>query len=162
MHPSCRTLGPKRMNTKSAPSCVARTSMRSSLSEGTIVLSPPLGRKSQFARAVRALPAGAPLALCSERAIPSRARSVPLVKQGIQNRACVHAPSFWQKNGSPAALREVSRSCVCRSTSTTALRQRVSKAAPLHRSWCRQPRPNPSVEGTAKRLRLSSTPHLER
>ena len=162
MHPSCQTLGPKSVNTKSATSYVEKTSPRGSLSEGTLVLSPPLGLKSRSARAVRALPAGAPLALCSERTIPARVRSVPLAKQGIQNRASVCAPSFWQKKVPPAALRERSRSCICRSTSIAAVRKRVSQSVPLQRSWCRPPRPNPAVEGTVKRLRLLSAPHLAR
>ena len=162
VHPSCQTLGPKSVNTKSAPSCAMKVSMRSSLSEGTLVLSPPLGLKSRPARAVRAPPAGAPRAPCRERAIPSLSRSVPLVKKRIQNRAFVHAPCCWQKKVPPAALREVSHSCTCRRMSTTAIRQLVSQSVPLQRSWWRQPRPNPSVEGTAKRLRLLSAPHLQR
>jgi hypothetical protein len=162
VHPSCQTLGPKSVNTKPATSYVEKASPRGSLSEGTLVLSPPLGLKSRSARAVRASPAGAPLALCSERPNPSRARSVPLVKQGIQNRASVCAPSFWQEKVPPAALRERSRSCIFRSTSTAAVRKHVSQSVPLQRSWWRQPRPNPSVEGTAKRLRLLSAPHLQR
>ena len=153
---------PTSMNTTSTPSHSARTSVRRSFHAGNRVPSEPLSLRSRFARAVRALPAGAPLALCSERASPSRARSVPLPKQSIQNRVFVRAPSFGQENVPSAAVREVSRSCFCRSTSTAAVRSRVSQAAPLHRSWCRPPRPNPSVEGTVKRLRLLSAPHLER
>ena len=153
---------PTSMNTTSASSCSARTSLRRSFHAWNRVPSEPLSLRSRFAQAILALPVGAPIALCSERAIPSRARSVPLVKQSIQTRVFVQAPSFGQEKVPSAALREVSRSCICRSTSTAAVRSRVSQAAPLHRSWCRPPRPNPSVEGMAKRLRLLSTPHLER
>ena len=155
VRPSC-------MNTNSAPSYATRTSLRSSFSVATRVLSPPLGLESRFARAVRDSPASAPPALCRERANPSRPWSGPLVQQSIQNRAFVHPQCFMQEKIPPAVLRKVSRSCTRRGPSTAAVRHAVSQAVPLQRSWCRQPRPNPSVEGTAKRLRLLSAPHLER
>ena len=150
------------MNSTAAPCYALRASSRSSFRVGTRVLYPSPGLKSRFARAVRPLAAGAPPALCSARAIPSRARSVPLVKQSIQNRAFIQALCCMQEKTQPSVLREVSRSCSRRCPSTAAVRHAVSQAVPLQRSWCRQPRPNPSVEGMAKRLRLLSTPHLER
>ena len=162
MHPSCQTLGPKSMNAKSARSYGTRTSLRSSFPVGTQVLSPPPGLESRFARAVRASPASAPPALCRERAIPSRARWVTLVRQSIQSRAFAQALCFMQEKNRSALSRELPLSCTHRRPPTVALRHAVSQAVPLQRSWCRPPRPNPSVEGTAKRLRLLSAPHLER
>ena len=150
------------MNTTSPPSHSARTSLRRSFHAGNRMPSEPLSLKSRPARAARPSAIGAPLALCRQRATLSHSRVVLLVKQGIRNRAFVHAPSFGQEKVASAALREVPRSCICRSTSTAALGHRVSQAVLLQRSWCRPPRPNPSVEGTAKRLRLLSAPHLER
>ena len=150
------------MNTTSAPSRTAGTSLRCRSHAGGCVLSPPSGRESRFARAARPSAVGAPPALCRERAIPFRSQSVQQVKQGIQNRAFVQAPSCWQEKIPPAALHELSRSCTRRCSSSSAIRPLVSEKVAAHRSWWRQPRPNPSVEGMAKRLRLLPTPHLER
>ena len=155
VRPSC-------MNTNSALSYAARASFQSSSPIGTLVPSPPLGLRSRFARAVRASPAGAPPALCRERANPSRPWAGPLVQQSIQNRAFVHALCFVQEKVPSSVLHKVPRSCTRRCPSTAAVRHAVSKAVALQRPRCRQPRPNPSVEGTAKRLRLLSAPHLER
>ena len=162
MHPSCQTLGPKSMNTKSAPSYATRVSMRSSPSEGTLVLSPSLGLKSRSARAVRALPAGAPLALCRERAIPSRSRPVLLVKQSIRNRAFVHLRCFMQEKVPSLASHKLSRLGTQCCLSTSSVIQLVSKRVAAQRSWWRQPRPNPFIEGMPKRLRLLCTPHVKR
>ena len=153
---------PSRMNSTAAPCYAARASVRHGFPVGTLVLSPPLGLKSRFARAVRASPASAPPALCRERANPSRPWSGPLVQQSIQNRTFAQPQCFMQEKMPSAVLCKVSRSCIRRGPSTAAVRHAVSQAVPLQRSWCRQPRPNPSVEGTAKRLRLLSAPHLER
>ena len=150
------------MNSTAASCYAARASLRSSFHVGTVVVSPPLGLKSRFARAVRASPASARPALCRERAIPSRSWSSPLVQQGIQNRAFVQPQCFMQEKPPPAICRNLSRSCNPRCPSTAAVRHAVSQAVLLQRSWCRPPWPNPSVEGTAKRLRLLSAPHLER
>jgi hypothetical protein len=155
VRPSC-------MNTTSAPGPTAGTSLRCRFHAGGCLLSPPLSRESRFAQAARPSAVGAPPALCSERASPFRSRSVPLVMQGIQNRAFVQTPGFWQEKIPPAVLHKVSRSCTRRCSSSSAVRPLVSKKGAAHRSWWRQPRPNPSVEGMAKRLRLLSTPHLER
>ncbi len=162
MHPSCQTLGPKSMNTWSAPSYATKASMRSSLSEGTLVLSPPLGLRPRSARAVRALPTGAPPALCRERAIPPRSRSVLLVKQSIQNRAFVHLRCFMQEKVSSLALHELPRLGTHCCPSTSAVRQLVSKRVAAQRLRWRQPRPNPFIEGMPKRLRLLCTPHVKR
>ena len=153
---------PSYMNSTAAPCCAARTSLRNAFHVGTLVLSPPLGRKSRSARAVRPSAAGAPPALCRERAIPSPARSVPLATQSLQNRAFAQTRCSMQEKVPSSNFREVSRSCTRRCPSTAAVRHAVSQAVPLQRSWCRQPRPNPSVEGMAKRLRLLSAAYLKR
>ena len=150
------------MNSMAATCYAERAWFRSSFHVGTVVLSRSLGSESRSARAVRPLAAGALPALCGERAIPSRSQSVPLVKQSIQNRAFVQPQCFVQEKMQSAALHNMSRSCARRGQSTAAVRHAVSKAVSLQRSWCRPPRPNPSVEGMAKRLRLLPTPHLER
>ena len=160
--PLMSNVRPSYMNSTAASCYAARASLRSSFHVATRVLHPPLGLVSRSARAVRSLAAGAPLALCCKRANPSLARSVPLVKRGNKNRAFARALCFMQEKMPPTVLRKVSRSCSRRCPSTGAVRHAVSQAVPLQRSWCRQPRPNPSVEGMAKRLRLLSTPHLER
>ena len=153
---------PASVNTNSAPSYATRTTFRSSFSVGTHVLSPPPGLKSRFVRAVRASPASAPPALCRERTIHSRSRSVPLVKKNTQNRAFVQASCCMQEKVPSLALCELSRLGTHCCPSTPSVRQLVSKRVAALRPWWRHPRPNPSVEGTAKRLRLLSAPHLER
>ena len=153
---------PSHMNSTAAPFYAARASVRSCFPVGTRVPYPPLGLGSRSAGAVRPLAAGAPPALCSERAIPSRVRSVSLATKSTQNRAFVRPQCFMQEKIPSAVLRRLSRSCTCRSPSTAAVRHVVSQAVAPQRSWCRPPWPNPSVEGTAKRLRLLSTPHLKR
>ena len=153
---------PSYMNSIAASCYAARASLRSSCPVGTRVPSPPLGLKSRFARAVRASPAGAPLALCRERAIPPRAQAAPLVKQSIQNRPFVQPQCFMQEKVPSLVPRELSRLGTRCCPSTPSVRQPVSKRMAAQRSWWRQPRPNPSVEGTHKRLRLLRPPHLER
>ena len=153
---------PTSVNANSAPSYATLTSFRSSSSVGTRVLSPPLGFKSRFTLAVRPPAAGAPPALCRERAIPSRARAAPLAKQSIQNRAFVYLRCFMQEKVPSLVPRELSRSGTRCFPSKPLVRQLVSKRVAAQRSWWRQPRPNPSVEGTHKRLRLLRPPHLER
>jgi hypothetical protein len=150
------------MNTVSALSYATRVSMRSSLSERALVLSPPLDLKSRLARAVRALPAGAPLALCRERTTPSCSKSVSLMKQSIQIRAFVHLRCFMQAKISSLVPHELPRIGTRCCASTSAAIQLVSKRVVVRRSRWRQPRPNPSIEGMPKRLRLSVTPHVTR
>jgi hypothetical protein len=162
VYPSCQTLGPKSVNTKSARSYATRVSTRSSLSEGSLVLSPPRGLESRLARAVRALPANAPPELCRERATPSCSKSVPLVKQSIQKRAFVHLRCFMQEkvpSSLPHALPRLGTHCC---PPTSAVRKLVSKRVVVQRSRWRQPRPNPFIEGMPKRLRLLCTPHVKR
>ena len=153
---------PTSVNTGSTPSNATKASFRGSSFVGARVLSPPLGLKSRFVPAVRASPASAPPALCRERAIPSRSRSVLLVKQSIQNRAFVQLRCFMQEKMPSVALRTVSRPGTCRCSSTAAGIQLVSRRVATQRSWWRQPRPNPFIEGTHKRLRLLRPPHVKR
>ena len=160
--PVISNVRPTSVNANSASSHATRASFHNSLPVGTRVLSPPLSLKSRFARAVRPLAAGAPPELCQERETPSRSWSGPLVLQSIQNRAFVHAQRCMQEKVVTFVFHETSRSCAHRGSPTLAETPAVSKRAAAQRSWCRQPRPNPSVEGMAKRLRLLSTPHLER
>ena len=153
---------PSSMNSTAASCYATQASTRSGFHVGTRVLSPPLGLKSRFARAVRPRAAGAPPALCSARANPSRLHPGPLVRQSIPNGAFGQPQCFIQEKVQSAVLHKVSRSCTRRYPSTAAVRHAVSNAVSRQSSWCRPPRPNPSVEGTAKRLRLLSAPHLER
>ena len=160
--PLMSNVRPTSVNTNSAPSYARQTSLRSSFPVGTRVLSPPLGLKSRSARAARPSAAGAPPALCRERAIPFLARSAPLVKQSIQNRAFVQLQHGMQEKVSSLVPHQLSRSCTRCCPSTSSVIQLVSKRVAAQRSRWRQPRPNPSVEGTVKRLRLLSAPHLKR
>ena len=150
------------MKTASALSYATRVSMRSSLSEGTLVLSPPLGLKSRSARAVRALPAGAPPALRRQRAALSCSKSVPLVKQRVQIRAFGHLRCFMQEKVSSLVPHELPRIGTRCCASTSVVIQLVSKKMVVRRSRSRQPRPNPFIEGMPKRLRLLCTPHVKR
>ena len=157
------------MNTTARLSFVTKVSLRHRSLGSSCSASPRLGLGSRSARAVRALAAGAPPALRPVRATPLPSRPVPFAKQSIQNRAFVHAPCFMQEPTATFGRRKASRSarhqslsCTHRCPPTLAVRHAVSQAVAAQRSWCRPPRPNPSVEGTAKRLRLLSTPHLER
>ena len=160
--PLMSNVRPTSVNTRSAPSNATKTSFRGSPFVGARVLSPPLDLKSRFVPAVRASPASAPLALCRERTTPSRSQSVRLVTHSIQNRALVHPRSGMQENVPSLVHRELSRLGARFCPSTSSARQLVSKRVAARRMWCRPPRPNPAVEGTAKRLRLSSAPHLAR
>ena len=153
---------PTSMNTNFAPSYATRAQMRSGFPVRTRVPFPPLGLNSRFVRAVRASPASAPPALCRERTIHSRSRSVPLVKKNTQNRTFVQAPCCMQEKVPSLVPHELSRSCSGFCPSTSSVRQLVSKRFAAQRSWWRQPRPNPFIEGMPKRLRLLCTPHVKR
>ena len=124
------------MNANSAPSCATRTSFQSSFPVGTGALSPPLGVTSRVVLAVRASSARAPPSLCQERATLSCSRSVPLVKQSIQNRASVHLRSFMQEKVSSLVSHELSRVGIRRCPSTSAVIQLVSNRAATQRLWC--------------------------
>ena len=160
---------PKYMNATARLSCVTKVLLRHRSHGNNRAVSPRLGLGSWSARAVRPLAARALPALRPERATPLPSRSVPFVRQTIQNRAFVHAPCFMQEPTATFGRRKASRcarhrshSCTHRCPPTLAVRHAVSEAAPVPRPWCRSPRPNPTVEGTVKRLRLLTAPHLKR
>ena len=139
---------PSNMNANSAPSCATRPSLRSSFPVGTGALSPPLGITSRVVLAGRASPASAPPALCQEGATLTCSRSVPLVKQTIQNRAFVHLRCCMQEKVSSLVPHKLSRLGIRCCLSTSAVMQLVAKRAATQRSWWRHPRPNPSIERT--------------
>ena len=153
---------PTSMNTTASLSHVKEVFRRRNFLRGGCTVSARLGPESRLARAARPSAIGAPLALCRERAIPFRARAAPLVKQSIQHRAFVQPQCFTQEKVPSLVPRGPSRLGTRCCPSTLSVRQLVSKTVAAQRSWWRQPRPNPSVEGTHKRLRLLRPPHLER
>jgi hypothetical protein len=155
VRPSC-------MNTTSAPSYAANASERISSLGGSLAVLPRVQCRSRAARAARPSAVGAPPALCREGAISSRSPSAALVKQGIQNRAFVQARCRWQEQVPSTAVHKVSRSGTLRWSSSAAVRQLVSKSVATQRSRCRLSRPNPSIEGMPKRLRLLRAPHVKR
>ena len=157
------------MNATTRLSCFVKVSLRHRSLGSSCSASPRPGLGLRSARAVRPLAAGAPPARRPERETPRPSRSVPFTKQSIQNRAFVHAPCFMQEPTATFGRRKASRCaghqsrfCTYRCPPTLAVRHAVSQAAPAQRPWRRSPRPNPSVEGTAKRLRLLPAPHLKR
>ena len=139
---------PTSMNTNSAPSYASRVSERIGSLSGRPADLPRVECSLRAARAARPSAVGAPPGLCSEGAIPSRQKSVPLVKQSIQNRAFVQAPCCWQEKIPSAVPRTVSRPGTCRCSSTAGAIQLVSSSVAAQRSWWRLPRPNPSFERT--------------
>ena len=159
MHPSCQTLGPKSMKETAAPSHAPRVSVRISSLGGSQAVLPRVDCKL---RAARPSAVNAPPALCRERTIPSRSSSVPLVTQNIQNRAVIHRRRFMQERVLSLVPCELSRLGTRCCPSTSSVRQLVSKRVAAQRSWWRQPRPNPAIEGMPKRLRLLVTPHIQR
>ena len=150
------------MKETAAPSYAPRVSERISSLGGSQAGLPRVECKLRAARAARPSTVSAPLALFRERTIPRRSRAVPLVKLSIQNRAFVRLRCFIQEKVPSLVHRELSRlgSRCCLSTSS--VRQLVFKRVAAQRSWWRQPRPNPAIEGMPKRLRLLVTPHIRR
>jgi hypothetical protein len=155
VRPSC-------MNTNSAPSYASRVSERIGSLSGRLAVLPRVECRLRAVRAARPSAVGAPPALCRERANTSRLWSGPLVQQSIQNQAFVQPQCFMQEKVSSAVLRTASRPGTCRCSSTAGAIQLVSSRVARQRSWWRQPRPNPSIEGTHKRLRLLRPPHVKR
>jgi hypothetical protein len=160
--PFMSNVRPSCMNANAAPSYAALASERISSLRGSLAVLPRVECRSRAARAARPSAVSAPLPLCRERTIPSRSRSVPLVKQSIQNRAFVQARCRRQEKTTSAVFHKVSRSGTVRCSSSAAVRQLVSERVAAQRSRCRLSRPNPSIEGMPKRLRLLCTPHVKR
>jgi hypothetical protein len=155
VRPSC-------MNANAEPSYAANVSKRISSLSGSLAVLPRVESRSRAARAARPSAVGARPALCREREFSFHSRSGSLVKQKLQNSAFVHAcfikeptATVFQCSASGFAQNTVRRS-------RPAKRQLVAKRVAVQRSWCRPPRPNPSIEGMPKRLRLLCTPHVKR
>jgi hypothetical protein len=153
---------PFHMKTTDAPSYAESVSERISSLGGSLAVLPRVERRLRAARAARPSAVGAPPALCRERELSFHSCSGSLVKQRPQNSAFVHAhfvkeptATILKCSGSGFAQNTVRRS-------RPAERQLVSKRAAVQSSWCRPPRPNPSIEGMPKRLRLLRTPHVKR
>ena len=152
VRPSC-------MKTTAAPSYAASASKRISSLGGSSAVLLRTECRLRAARAARPSAVGAPPALCRERKLSLNSNSGSLVKQ---NLAFVHArfvetptATAFHCSGLHFAQNTVRRS-------GPAERQLVSKRAAVQRSWCRPSRPNPSIEGMPKRLRLLCTPHVKR
>ena len=155
VRPSC-------MNETSQPSYAENASKRISSLGGSLAVLPRMECRLRLARAARPSAVGALPALCRERDLSFYSSSVSLVKQTLQNSAFVHArfikeptATVFHCSGLHFAQNTVRRS-------RPAERRLVSKRAAVQRSWCRPSRPNPSIEGMPKRLRLLCTPHVKR
>jgi hypothetical protein len=155
VRPSC-------MKTTSAPSYAACASKRISSLDGSLAVLPRTECRLRAARAARPSAVGAPPALCREGELPFHSCSGSLVKQRPQNSAFVQVSFIKEPT---ATVFQCSASGFAQNTvrrSRSAERQLVSKRAAVQRSWCRPSRPNPSIEGMHKRLRLLCTPHVKR
>ena len=152
VRPSC-------MNTNSALSYAANVPERSSSLGGSSAVLPRVECRSRAARAARPSAVGAPPALCRTMKLLFHSHSGSLVKQ---NSAFVHArfikeptATVFHCGGLHFAQNTVRRSRL-------AERKLVSKREAMQSSWCRPSRPNLSIEGMPKRLRLLCTPHVKR
>jgi hypothetical protein len=160
--PLMSNVRPSCMNATSAPSYAENASQRISSLSGSLAVLPRTERRSRAARAACPSAVGAPPALCRERELSFHSCSVSLVKQRLQNAASGHARFIKEPT---ATVFHCSGLHFAQNTvrqSRPAERQLVSKRAALQRSWCRPPRPNPSIEGMPKRLRLLCPPHVKR
>jgi hypothetical protein len=160
------TVRPFCMNSEASLCYAARPSLRRSFRAGTLVSSPPAGLGTQFARAVRPSAAGAPPALFPKRAAPSCSCLGLLVKQSTQNRAFFCAQCCRQEQLATSGPRRAShfarhQTRWCADTCSLTLAAKIEGIS-AHRSWRHRPRPNPSIEGTHKRLRLLRSPHVKR
>ena len=153
---------PSHMKTTAAPSYAENASERISSLGGSLAVLPRKECQSRAARAARPSAVGAPPALCRERELSFHSHSGSLVKQRPQNSAIVQArfikeptATVFHCGGLHFAQNTVRRSRL-------AERKLVSKRAAMQSSWCRPSRPNLSIEGMPKRLRLLCTPHVKR
>ena len=152
VRPSC-------MNANSAPSYAANVPARINSLGGSWAVPERVACRSRAARAARPSAVGATPALCREMEFSFHSHSGSLVKQ---NSAFVQArfieeptATVFRCSGLHFAQNTVRRS-------RSAEIRLVSEGAAVQRSWCRPPRPNPSIEGMPKRLRLLCTPHVKR
>ena len=155
VRPSC-------MKANSAPSYAENSSQRISSLDGSQAVLPRVECTSRAAWAARPSAVGAPPALCRESELSFHSRSGSPVEHKLQNLAFVHACFIKEQT---ATILHCCASGFARNTvrrPKPAERQLVSKRAAVQSSWCRPPRPNPSIEGMHKRLRLLCTPHVKR
>jgi hypothetical protein len=146
--------------TRATPSRAPRVSERISSLSGRMAVLPRVERRLRTARATRPSEVGAPPATCQEGELSFHPRFGSLVKQRPQTSAFGHARCFMLE---PTATTSASRFAQRKARrSSSGARQLVSKRVAGQRSWCRPPRPNPSIEGMPKRLRLLCTPHVKR
>jgi hypothetical protein len=160
--PLMSNVRPSCMNSDPAPSYADSSSQRISSLGGSLAVMARVECRLRAARAARPSAVGALPVLCQERKLSCHSRSGSLVKQRLQNSAFVHVrfikestATVFHGSGLHFAQNTVRRSWL-------AERQLVSKRAAVQRSWCRPSRPNPSIEGRHKRLRLLCTPHVKR
>jgi hypothetical protein len=155
VRPSC-------MNANSQLSYAENVSKRISSLGGRLAVVPRTECQSRAAQAARPSAVGAPPSLCGESELSFHSHSGSLVKQKPQNSAFVQARFIKEPT---ATVFQCSAPGFAQNTvrrSRSAERRLVSERAAVQRSWCRPPRPNPSIEGMPKRLRLSCTPHVKR
>ena len=156
------TVRPSHMKATGAPSYAANASKRISSLGGSLAVLPRVECRLRAARAARPSAVGARPALCREGELSFHSRSGSLVKKKRKNSAFVHTRFIKEPT---ATILQCRASGFAQNTvrrSRPAERQLVSKRAAMLSSWCRPPRPNPSIEGMPKRLRLLCTPHVKR
>jgi hypothetical protein len=157
--PLMSNVRPSCMKATAAPSYAANASERISSLGGSQAVLPRVEYGLRAARAARPSAVGAPPALCRERKLSFHSCSGSLVKQ---NSVVVYARFIKEPT---AAILQCSASGFAQNTirrSRPAEIRLVSKRAALQRSWCRLSRPNPSIEGKTKMLRISFSPHVKR
>jgi hypothetical protein len=153
---------PFHMKATAAPSYAANASERISSLGGSQAVLPRVDCRLRAARAARPSAVGAPPALCRERKLSFHSCPGSPVKQRLQNSAFVHARFIKEQTATILRCSALgfAQNMVRRSRSAEI--RLVSKRAAVQRSWCRPSRPNPSIEGTHKRLRLLRPPHVKR
>ena len=152
VRPSC-------MNVTSARIYAANVPARISSLGGRRAVPERVECRSRVARAARPSAVGARPALCREMEFSFHSHSGSLVKQ---NSAFVQARFIKEPTATVFRCSGLyfAQDTVRRSRSAEI--RLVSKRAAVQRSWCRPSRPNPSIEGMPKRLRLLCTPHVKR
>ena len=153
---------PFHMKVAAAPSYAPRVSKRISSLGGSRNVLPRVECRLRAARAARPPAVGAPPALCRERDLSFHSWSGSPVKQGLQNSAFVHVRFIKEQTATILRCSALGFAQNMLRRSRSAEMRLVSKRAAVQRSWCRPSRPNPSIEGMPKRLRLLVIPHVKR
>jgi hypothetical protein len=155
VRPSC-------MNANSAPSYAENVPERISSLGGSQAVLPRVEGWLRVARAARPSAVGAPPALCRERRLSFHSCSGSPMKQRLQNSAFVHVRFIKEQTATIlwCSAFGFDQNMVRRSKSAEI--RLVSKRAAVQRPRWRPSRPNPSIEGMPKRLRLLCTPHVKR